>query len=93
MSQGATSKRAASPLTLASGFDFGLAARHCDGASVKLYTMHWPMIVNFWARELLAANAGLTEKTVVEWLVKLMDIPPDAAGDGCGGLLSSTASE
>lgn len=68
----------APPLTIASGLDFGRIAEHCDGASVKLYTMHWPMMVNFWARALIEANKLQDEKAVVRALVRLFDIPPDA---------------
>jgi len=71
----------APPMTLASGLDFGRIAPHCDGASVKLYSMHWPMILNFWARDLLEANPGLKdEAALVRALVELFDIGPDAEG-------------
>jgi hypothetical protein len=67
------------PFTLASGFDFERMAHFCDGASVKLYSMHWSMMLNFWARELLDANPGLKdEENLVRTLVALFDIPPDA---------------
>jgi hypothetical protein len=67
------------PLTLASGFDFLRMSPYCDGASVKLYTMHWPMILNFWARELLDANPKLkNQENLVRMLVALFDIPPDS---------------
>jgi hypothetical protein len=67
------------PMTLASGFDFHRTAPFCDGASMKLYSMHWPMIVNFWARELMETNPGLKdEELLVRSLVALFDIPPDA---------------
>lgn len=69
------------PLTLASGFDFHRTAPFCDGASMKLYSMHWPMMVNFWARELLEVNPGLKdEELLVRSLVALFDIPPAADG-------------
>ncbi len=68
----------APPLTLASGFDFARAGRRCDAASTKLYTMHWPMMANFWARSLLKENPRLSERVVVAWLVRLFDMPLDA---------------
>lgn len=67
----------APPMTIASGFDFGRAVKHADAASTKLYTMHWPMIVHFWAKQLLEANPKLSERAVVAWLVRVLDIPTD----------------
>lgn len=62
------------PFSLASGFDFHRAARHADGISVKLYTMHWPMMVSFWGKELKAANPHIEERELVRALVRWMDI-------------------
>ncbi len=62
------------PFTLASGFDFARAARQAHGISVKLYTMHWPMMVHFWGQELQAANPGIEERELVRTLVRWMDI-------------------
>lgn len=62
------------PFTLASGFDSRRAARHVDGISVKLYTMHWPMMVHFWGKELQAANPEIEESELVRALVRWMDI-------------------
>lgn len=51
----------------------GLA--HCDAFAMKLYTMHWSQMIEFWGRELLAANPGLTdERRLVDVLVRLLDI-------------------
>jgi hypothetical protein len=66
------------PWTLASGFDFSRAARHASAASVKLYTMHWAMIVRFWGEALRQANPRLTEKMLVQALVRWLDIADDA---------------
>jgi hypothetical protein len=71
----------APPMTLFSGFDFHRMAPYADGASVKLYTMHWPMMVNFWARELLDANPRMKDEAeLVRALVDLFDIPADGGG-------------
>jgi hypothetical protein len=60
------------PLSAISGLDFGRVARHSAAISVKLYTMHWPMILHFWGRQLLEANPGLEERSVMraleDWL-------------------------
>lgn len=67
------------PFTLASGMDFGRIAPHCAAVSVKLYTMHWPMILRFYGESLQKANPGLHETWLVRALVRLLDI---ADGEG-----------
>ncbi len=62
------------PFTLASGFDFARAARHSAAISVKLYTMHWPMMLRFYGEAILSANTGLAERDLVRALVRWMDI-------------------
>lgn len=68
------------PFTVASGFDFGRAAAHSSAISVKLYTMHWPMMLRFYGNELLEANAGLSSALLAAVLVRLMDIAESPAG-------------
>jgi len=65
------------PFTLASGFDFARAAPHCSGISVKLYSMHWAMMLRFYGDVLRKANPGLSERVLVRALVKLFDIADD----------------
>jgi hypothetical protein len=65
------------PFTLASGFDFARAARHSAAISVKLYTMHWPMMLRFYGEEIVRANPSLAESDVVRALVRWMDIADD----------------
>jgi len=48
---------------------------------MKLYTMHWPLIVYFYASEILEHNAGLSETVTVRALAGLADIEDD--GRGC----------
>jgi len=67
------------PFTLASGVDFARAARHSAGISVKLYTMHWPMMIRFYGDTLRAANPGISDSLLVRALVRWFDI---ADGDG-----------
>jgi len=69
------------PFTAASGFDFGLASTHSNSISVKLYTMHWPMMVRFYGDALLAANPGLSSWLVAAALYRLMDIGENPPGD------------
>ena len=65
------------PFTLASGMDFARAARHSSAISVKLYTMHWPMILNFYGNQILKANPSLPERLLVRALVRWLDIADD----------------
>jgi hypothetical protein len=65
------------PFSLASGMDFARAAKHSTAISVKLYTMHWPMILRFWGEALRQANPKLSEKLLVRALVRWLDIADD----------------
>ena len=65
------------PFSLASGMDHRLAAKHCDGLSVKLYTMHWPMILRFYGDALMAANPGLDEAALARRLTRILGIRDD----------------
>ncbi len=69
------------PFTAASGFDFSRASAHSNSISVKLYTMHWPMMVRFYGDALLAANPGLSSWLLAAALYRLMDIGENPPGD------------
>jgi len=62
------------PWSRISGFDFGLAARYSQGISVKLYGMHWAMMLRSYGDQLLAANPGISELLLVRALVTLLGI-------------------
>ncbi|MBC8355180.1 MAG: hypothetical protein H8E66_24660 [Planctomycetes bacterium] len=62
------------PWSRVSGFDFGLAAQHSQGISVKLYGMHWAMMLRSYGDQLLDANPGLSELLLVRALVTLLGI-------------------
>lgn len=68
------------PFTAVSGFDFGRAARHSAAISVKLYTMHWPMMLRFYGDALRTANPGLSSELLAAVLVRLMDIDEKPLG-------------
>lgn len=68
------------PFTAVSGFDFRRAAPHSSSISVKLYTMHWPMMLRFYGDALLKANPGLTSPLLAAALVRLMDIGENPLG-------------
>lgn len=75
------------PFSFSSGMDYRLAAAHADGFSVKLYTMHWPMIVRFYGDVLKEANQGISDHLLVRRLVRVLGI---ADGDGLPHLADYT---
>ncbi len=52
-------------------------AAGCNGASVKFYTMHWPMMLRFYSEALLKANAGLDERKLVPALAGWLKLSDD----------------
>ncbi|MBM3525186.1 MAG: hypothetical protein FJX57_19745, partial [Alphaproteobacteria bacterium] len=70
------------PWTLASGFSFARAAPLCDAIMVKLFTMHWAMMVRAWGDVLVAANPTLAgHPALPRTLAALFDIVDDAGFD------------
>lgn len=65
------------PWNLASGIDFGRSDSQVSGYCVKLYTMHWAMMLRFYADQILAANRGLSDQLLGQALVHLLDIADD----------------
>lgn len=49
------------PWTRWSGFDFAAMAPLADEITVKLFTMHWPMMLRGWGEALVAANPGIED--------------------------------
>jgi hypothetical protein len=68
------------PLSLLSGMDFGAVADYADSINMKLYTMHWPLIVYFYAQELLERNPSLNERVLVRTLSNLFDFEDSDLG-------------
>ena len=68
------------PYTNVTGLDFAGAAAICGAVSPKFYTMHWSLMVKFWAEPILDANPQLSEEAVVGCLVRLMDIADEGSG-------------
>ncbi len=66
------------PWSLVSGLDFGRVGRHASAIGVKLYTMHWPVMLRFYGDALLKANPQLDEKLLTRALVRWLDIADDA---------------
>ena len=75
------------PWTAISGFSFEAMAPFADAISVKLFTMHWPMMVGSWTARLLRDNPALgSVKSVAPLVAKIFDIAdaPDEFGDAIG---------
>jgi len=62
------------PWTAASGMDFRRVARSSTAISVKLYTMHWPMILRFYGDQIHEANPGLSAEALGRALAAWLDI-------------------
>ena len=62
------------PWTIASGMDFARVAPFSRAISVKLYTMHWPMILRFYGDQLMAANPKLSGSLLTRFLLATLDI-------------------
>ncbi|MBW3595965.1 MAG: hypothetical protein KY475_01670 [Planctomycetes bacterium] len=65
------------PWSIVSGFDFARVSRHCASVAVKLYGMHWAMMLRLYGRQLLEANPNLSEPLLTRALVRLLDIADD----------------
>ena len=65
------------PWSLISGFDYAAASAHCDGIGVKLYTMHWPMMLRGYGEALLAGNPGLSQALLARCLARWCDVRDD----------------
>lgn len=66
------------PWSIISGMNYSLATEYCNSVSVKLYGMHWSMILRAYGDQLLAANPGLSESLLVRALFKFLDIADSA---------------
>ena len=65
------------PWSIASGMDFRRAARHSSALSVKLYTMHWAMMLRFYGDQIRQANPRVDPSLLVRALVRWLDIADD----------------
>ena len=67
------------PWTQASGFDIKKLAPYVSGIGIKLYTMHWPMMVRGYADRILASNGNVSESGMLMGIFKILDLLDDAA--------------
>jgi hypothetical protein len=61
------------PWNIVSGLDYARVSRYSSALSVKLYTMHWPMMLRFYGDRLHQANPGVSEQLLVRALARLFD--------------------
>jgi len=66
------------PWTQSSGFDIKKLAPHVSGIGVKLYTMHWPMMVRGYADRIMASNGNVSESVLLRGIFKILDLLDDA---------------
>jgi len=62
------------PFSIASGMDFKRAAKHVDGICMKLYTMHWPVMLRFYGDVLQKSNPKASEGAIVQALQRWMEL-------------------
>ncbi len=62
------------PLCFLSGLSYEYAALICDAICMKLYTMHWPMIVRLYANHIISINPDLDEGLLVHTVASLFDL-------------------
>ena len=69
------------PLSLLSGMNFSDVSEHADSINMKIYTMHWPQMIRFYAEELLEYNdIPLDEALLVKAISNLFDFEDGDTG-------------
>ena len=62
------------PWSWLSGMHFKDVAKCCDGIAVKLYTMHWSMMLRYYLDQIHASNPQLSEELLIKILYQQFDI-------------------
>jgi hypothetical protein len=62
------------PYASITGLDFSKVAAHCDSVSPKFYTMHWPLMVQFWSDWLLEHNPDLNRDSTIQTVASWMEL-------------------
>lgn len=62
------------PFNRVSGLDYHRVGEHCSAIGVKLYTMHWLMILRFYGDQILNANPELSDELLTEFLVRSLEL-------------------
>ncbi|MFT7643851.1 MAG: hypothetical protein ACI9G1_005617, partial [Pirellulaceae bacterium] len=66
------------PWSSVSGMDLSVTNSPCSEFAVKLYAMHWAMMLNFYGEQILGANKSLDESLLVAAMLSLLEIEKDA---------------
>ena len=66
-----------SPWSRLSGMHFRDVAKCCDGIAVKLYTMHWSMMLRYYLDQIHTLNPELSEDLLIRVLYKHFNISDD----------------
>jgi hypothetical protein len=70
------------PFSAISGFPLGALAGIADHIGIKLYTMHWPMLARYWARDLLAGGDDAARDNVTAAVADLFGFADGLVGQG-----------
>lgn len=70
------------PLSDFSGVDWAALAETADAVGVKLYTMHWPMMARYWARDLVGAGDAQALDVVTAAMADFLGFCDDPLPDG-----------
>ena len=69
------------PWNIFSGLDYRRVSPYSSALSVKLYTMHWPMMLRFYGDRLHQANPGVSERLLARALARLFDTGQEPTPD------------
>ncbi|MEO8484895.1 MAG: hypothetical protein ABI585_01015 [Betaproteobacteria bacterium] len=71
------------PFHRVSGFPLDALGGIADRVGIKLYTMHWPMLARYWARDLVGASAAPREiDAVASAIAALFGLTDGLVADG-----------
>lgn len=70
------------PLSGFSGVDWAALAETADAVGVKLYTMHWPMMARYWARDLVGSSDARTLDVVTAAMADFLGFCDQPLPDG-----------
>jgi hypothetical protein len=71
------------PFHRISGFPLGDLAGTADAIGIKLYTMHWPMIARYWARDFAENTDARSQDALAAAIAQRFSLVDDAT-DGIG---------
>lgn len=67
------------PWSALSGMHFERISNSCDGIAVKLYTMHWSMMLRYYLDQIHELNPHLSEELLVSVLYQFFNVSDDPA--------------